>query len=156
MPLQIVADEKSILGTQIPRKTIIQMVQNFVNRTFKGYRKVTKDNDSHAVYYSKKEIDELFRVNGYNPDSPDASQFGLRVYLAVHGDTAIESAAMPNRPNRYQDQHTVILVATKNKVDLLAEGNFISSYLIDPGTGLEEGEICPPPKCSTIDDELQP
>jgi hypothetical protein len=156
MPLKIISDTKSLVpATEIPRMTIIQMVQNFIDRTFKGPRKITKDFDSHAVYYSKKEIDALFAANGYDPAAPDADQFGLRIYLAVHSNTPIERASMPNRPAAYLDQHTVILVTTKLKVDQLNEGNFISA-LQDPGTGLEEGEICPPPKCGTIDLELQP
>jgi hypothetical protein len=157
MPLKIVFDErKFILGTAIPRQTIIQMVQNFIDRTFKGPRKITRDFDSHAVYYTKNEIDELFNANGYDPTKPDADQFGLRIYLAVHGNTPVERTSMPTRPALYLDQHTVILVTTKNKIDLLAEGAFVSTYQIDPGTGFEEGEICPPPRCGTMDDELQP
>lgn len=156
MPLKIVSDTKSLVpATEIPRTTIIQMVQNFIDRTFKGPRKITKDFDSHAVYYSKKEIDALFAANGYDPATPDADQFGLRIYLAVHGNTPIERTSMPNRPAVYLDQHTVILVTTKLKVDQLNEGNFISTFQ-DPGTGLEEGEICPPPQCGTIDLQLQP
>lgn len=160
MPLRIVSDEKSLMpqdfATAIPRKTIIKMVQNFIDRTFKGPRKITKDYDSHGVYYTKKEIDDLFAANGYDPSASDANQFGLRIYMAVHANSELERISMPTRPVAYLDQHTVILVTTKNKQDLLLEGNFISSYQIDPGTGLEEGQICPPPKCGTIDDELEP
>ena len=160
MPLKVVENEKNfVLGTEIPKKTIITMVQNFINRTFKGYRKVTRDTDSHAVYYSKKEIDELFAAN-YDPSDPNAV-YGLRIYLALHGDTSIEWASMPNRPKSYVDHHTVILVCTKNKKDLLSPVNFVSlvhPISTTPGTGLEEGEICPPPKCSggEIDDHLEP
>jgi hypothetical protein len=158
MPLKITEAEKEFrVGTEIPRRTIVQMVQNFVNRTFKGYRKVTRDNDSHAVYYSKREIDELFRANGYDPTN-HSDDFGLRIYLGVHGDTQIERTSMPRRPEKYFDQHTVILVCTRDKVDQLDPGHFVSLYQkMSPGTGLEEGEICPPPRCSTaIDDDLQP
>jgi hypothetical protein len=160
MPLKIVTDEKAlhpaVPGTAIPFNTIIKMVQNFIDRTCKGPRKITKDTDSHAVYYTKKEIDALFVANGYDPQNPDAGNFGLRIYLALHANSEIERQSMPNRPVSYIDQHTVILVTTKDKIDQLKEGNFVSTYQIDPGTGLEEGEICPPPRCGTIDDQLLP
>jgi hypothetical protein len=160
MPLKIVEDEKSFdpktFGTAIPRKAIIQMVQNFIHRTFKGPRRITKNYDSHAVHYTKKEIDALFAANGYVPGAPDADQFGLRIYMGVHSNTDIERRSMPRRPAEYLDQHTVILVTTKNNQDLLVDGSSVSTYQIDPGTGLEEGQICPPPKCGTVDDELEP
>ena len=160
MPLKIVGDEKDLkekdFDTLIPRKTIIKMVQNFIDRTFKGPRRVTRDLDSHAVYYSKKEIDELFAANGYDPSAPNADEFGLRIYIGLHGLSDLERTSMPRRPKEYIDQHTVILVTTKNKEDQLKTGDSVSTYQRDPGTGLEEGQICPPPRCGTIDDELEP
>lgn len=159
MPLRLTKPgEKAKFGTSIPFETVLQMVKNFIKKTHKdkngAIKKVTKDYDSHAVWYSKKEIDDLFAAN--------TGAEGLRIYLGVHDNTPTEVQHMPRRKPGYMDQHTVILVCTdKDKRDMLDsyKDNAISAWHIKDladGSALEEGEICPPPSCNgEIDDELK-
>ena len=74
MPIQIISDEKKFLhGKFLPRVTLLKMLQNFVDKTYKkkngNPNKIDKDNDSHAVWYSKKEIDLLFEANSNSGDT---------------------------------------------------------------------------------------
>lgn len=158
---------KPTVGRFINRKTIVQMVQNFIDRTYKADKdgkpkKVTHDMDSHAVYYSKSKLDQLFKDNGYDPEAPDADSFGIRIYLGMHQHTELEDAAMPTRPESYMNQHTVILVCTKDGVDQLnnkdaaKDGDDDEDDDDGTGNGLEEGQICPPPTCSDMDGDLKP
>lgn len=138
-------------STEIGFKTVVKMVQNFIDNTFKGTKKLTHDKDSHAVHYTKADIDALFAANGFVEGSSNPSDFGLRIYLGFHTDSLIEKEAMPTRPANYIGQHTVILVATKDGKNLLNPGDFVPMPKMQPGTAVEEGQICPPPSC---DDEI--
>ncbi|HET6256213.1 MAG TPA: hypothetical protein VFE32_19200 [Puia sp.] len=149
MPLEIVPSGQEKVAVSITIPTIVEMVQGFCEVTQKmiapaAARKLDIKNDSHAVYYTKAEVEQLFKDN-LNSD-------GLRIYLAVHRNGPNQSRELPHRPPAYLYQHTVILVATKNKVDQLATGNFV----VTGNTGTEEGELCPPPACQgPIDAQLQ-
>ena len=59
------------MATEIGFQTVVKLVQNFIDNTFKGSKKVTPDKDAHAVYYSKTDIDALFVANGFDPAKPD-------------------------------------------------------------------------------------
>jgi|SRR5579859_3067314 len=151
MPLKIIPPGQELHGTAIDLPTIVRMVQNFCDITHKnlghGPIKVTIDKDSHAVHYTKAEIEALFAAN---PGSD-----GLRIYFAVHQHSEEEDNAMPRRPPEYIGHHTGILVSTIQMVDQLNVNNYISSLLVG-GMGVEEGQICPPPKCGsgTVDNRL--
>lgn len=159
MPLNVTVDSKEKLGTFIRLETIKKMVQNFVELTGKRkslidqFKPLSSTMDSHSVHFSKQEIDELFVAN-FPPDA-DPTKYGVRIYLGMHGLSAEERSDMPNRPSRFIDQHTVIIVCTHNQTDLLEPGKNSVSHIyplgygepeIDgEGKGLEEGQICPPP-----------
>lgn len=104
--------------------------------------------DGRGVHYSKAEIDELFAANSDGDDS----KMGLRIYIAMHGESTEENFEMPKRPPHYIGQHTTILVCTKDGKDILSPGKFVTIYesKVDRGLALDEGQICPPPKCDTI------
>jgi len=140
-----------------PRKllrfnTIVRMVQNFVDRTYKlqdsgAVTKVTKDQDAHAVSFSMSDLMAFIRDNGIDPANPDPSH-GLRIYLGLHRHTPEEDADMPDRPENYINQHSVILVCTQNGEDLLTND---PTFAGAAGMGLDEGQLCPPPACGAID-----
>jgi hypothetical protein len=164
MPIQISSDENKFLeGKFIPRVTLLKMLQNFVDKTYKkkngNPHKVDKDNDSHAVWYSKKEIDLLFAANS-NPG--DTRELGLRIYFGVHTNSEIESRTMPGRPPGYMDQHTGILICTRGEgkdiEELLNDNDSISVHQRSSvsQTGYEEGQICPPPTCGKLSSQLKP
>jgi hypothetical protein len=139
--------------TQITRDCVIQMVQNFIDGTGKlnaanTFQKISPNLDSHCVHFLKREIDELFLRNGYDPARADAHTYGLRIFFGLHKETMIELMNMPGRPLHYIGQHTAVLVCTRFNDDLLNIGNVV-------GNALDEGQICPPPlPCSSIANEL--
>lgn len=159
MPLDVTVDLKEKFGTFIRLETIKKMVENFVYLTGKKssptdqFKPLSSTMDSHSVHFSKKEIDELFAANF--PQDADPTKYGVRIYLGMHGLSAEERSDMPNRPQKYMNQHTVIIVCTHNYKDLLIPGQHSVSHIyplgqgepeIDgEGRGLEEGQICPPP-----------
>lgn len=161
MSLLIVDPGTVTFGEQITFPTIVQLVQNFIDKTYKdlghGPQKVAYNADSHCISYSKATLDSLFAANSAsNPD-------GLRIYLGLHQHTPTEDADMPDRPENYIGQHTVILVCTSNGKDLLDPGNSVnvaaskkaSPAAVLSGTAVEEGQICPPPyPCSTVDNSI--
>lgn len=136
--------------------TIKAMVTEFVSKTYKlrengAVEKLTYDNDAHAVWFSKEAIDQLFADNGYKPGATD---FGLRIYLGMHGNSEAEKRDMPNRLPHYEGQHTAILVVTQNGEDLLNDvstdakvATFAAAATSASGRGLDEGQLCPPPVC---------
>ena len=165
MPIQITIDENKFLeGKFLPKITLLKMLQNFVDKTYKkingNSNKVDKDNDSHAVWYSKKEIDLLFEANANSGDT--TKELGLRIYFGVHTNSEIENRTMPDRPSKYINQHTGILICTRgvgDSIDELLEdldSVSINQSIAVSMTGYEEGQICPPPTCGKLSSQLNP
>ena len=160
MPLQITSNSKDkVFGTFISLNTIRRMIRNMMNNTFKCHHSTkipspwNPHSDGRGIHFSKAEIDELFKRNMLASNETDSSTFGLRIYIAMHGESPEEFHEMPNRPLNYIGQHTTILVCTKNGQDLLdSDTHFVSAFSqsASKSMALDEGQICPPPACNSI------
>jgi len=148
MLLTIVKPGEKPEAASIDFPTVVDLVQAFIDRTYKKSDtdpapvKVDYQSDSHAIYYSKAELDKLFAAN--------TGADGLRIYIGMHEHTVQQDKGMPKRLEKYIHQHTVVLVCTKNKADMLDPNQSVN-------VAMEEGEICPPPPCQTaVDGALKP
>lgn len=130
------------MGTFIYRDVVVSLVKSYINNNAKKnstgteptYLPIDKEKDTRAVWFSKEEIDELFKRN----EAPD-KKIGLRIYFGMHEDNPIQNEAMGEIHKKYIGQNTVVLVCTHDDEDCLSTNGSVA-------LSLEEGQICPPPK----------
>ena len=80
----------------------------------------------------------------------------------MHTNSETENRTMPDRPPKYIDQYTAILICTRGVeggIDELLEdldSISINQSIAVSKTGYEEGQICPPPTCGRLSSQLKP
>ncbi len=146
-PCFIFLNKNIRMGTFIHRDVVVSLVKTYINNNAKKnhtgieptYLPIDKENDTRAVWFSKEEIDELFKRN-----EEAGKTMGLRIYFGMHEDNPIQNEALGDIHREYIGQNTVVLVCTHNGEDCLSTNSSVA-------LSLEEGSLCPPPRpCGSI------
>lgn len=154
----------AVPGQEVPKQFIGDLILKF--RGFSKKRKRTDtsttrahdigNDDSKSCWFPYSELEALFKDNGLPPTATPAekAKYGIRIYFGMHDkDHSFHQGATGVKlPNKYDEQHTVILVATlqdtstpAKNVDLLIEGTSSVSFTGDyKGDGMDIGSLCPP------------
>ncbi len=152
-----VTSETSFLNDGVKKSQLIKLVEQHYTQIQKKdkygkTKKLDKKLDAKAIWFSMKNLNDLFKANSYKPEEED--KFGLRIYLCVHDKNII-----PDIDPAYDNQQTVILVVTKAENDKpdndqlpdnaeFTEGNFFVEICgFARSEGLNHGKICPPSIC---------
>lgn len=141
-PCLSIFNKNYIMGTFINKAAVVSLVKSYITHNAKKnssapepeFKPIDKEKDALAVWFSKEEIDELFKRN----EAPD-KKLGVRIYFGMHEDTPVQNEAMGNLHKSYIGKNTVVLVCTHDNEDCFSD---------DPSVALslDEGHICPPPR----------
>lgn len=135
------------MATFIHKEVVVSLLKTYINNNAKKnllgteptYLPIDIAKDTRAVWFSKEEIDELFKRN----EASD-KKIGLRIYFGMHEDSPIQNEAMGEIHKKNIGQNTVVLVCTHDGEDCLSTDASVA-------LSLEEGSLCPPPRpCGSI------
>ena len=145
MPVKLGKNHVDFDGDPITRKQVEKMVDEY------RQNRVMDDYSLNFAHFSAIEILDLFVANGvitgFTPAQlPQFPQFGMKVYMANHGQ--YKDTVPADKPN-YLGYDTVIICNTTLTdadgvwVDMLTNGKD-SVTVVGAGDGVDKGTICPP------------